>query len=68
MSITNYDRVGKALELLRDGLRPFIERELSAKLGKYWITKATEGWQPDLTWPEGTDLPNMDAALLLRVM
>jgi hypothetical protein len=25
ISLTNYDRVGKALELLRDGLRPFIE-------------------------------------------
>jgi predicted AAA+ superfamily ATPase len=65
---SHHDRVGKALELLRDGLRPFIERELSAKLGKYWITKATEGWQHDLAWPEGADLPNLDAALLLRVM
>lgn len=68
MAITNYERVGKALELLRDGLRPFIERELNAKYGKYWITKVTEGWQHDLNWPEGADLPNMDAALLLRVM
>jgi len=68
MSMTNYERVGKALELLRDGLRPFIERECNTKLGKYWITKVTEGWQHDLNWPEGADLPNMDAALLLRVM
>ena len=48
MPTTNYERVGKALELLRDGLVPFIERELSAKYGKYWITKVTEGWQHDL--------------------
>ncbi len=68
MAITNYERVGKVLELLRDGLRPFIERELSAKYGRYWITRATEGWQHDLNWPEGAELPNMDAALLLRVM
>ena len=53
MAITNYDRVGKSLELLRDGMRPFIERELSAKYGKYWITKSTEGWQNELTWPDG---------------
>ena len=33
MAITNYDRVGKALELLRDGLRPFVERELATKYG-----------------------------------
>ena len=68
MAITNYERVGKALELLRDGLRPFIERELSAKYGKYWITKVTEDWQHDLDWPEGADMPNMDVAVLLRMM
>lgn len=68
MSVTNYERVGKSLEFLRDGLRPFVERELSAKYGKYWITKVTDGWQHDLNWPEGADLPNLDAALLLRVM
>ena len=68
MAITNYERVGKSLELLRDGLRPFIERECSSKFGKYWITKVTEGWAHDLNWPADADLPNMDAALLLRVM
>ncbi|HNT54518.1 MAG TPA: Swt1 family HEPN domain-containing protein [Anaerolineaceae bacterium] len=68
MTITNYERVGKALELLRDGLRPFIERECETKFGKYWITRVTQGWQHDLSWPEGADMPNLDAALLLRVM
>jgi predicted AAA+ superfamily ATPase len=68
MAITNYERVGKSLELLRDGLRPFIERELIAKYGKYWITEVTSGWRHDLNWPEGAEMPNMDAALLLRVM
>ena len=68
MAITNYERVGKSLELLRDGLRPFIERELNAKYGKYWVTKSTEGWQNDLTWPDGAELPDMDVAFLLRAM
>ncbi len=27
MAITNHDRVGKAMELLRQGLGPFIARE-----------------------------------------
>ncbi len=27
MAITNHERVGKALELLKTGLRPFVERE-----------------------------------------
>jgi hypothetical protein len=28
MAITNHERFGKALELLKTGLAPFIEREL----------------------------------------
>ncbi|HWQ14091.1 MAG TPA: Swt1 family HEPN domain-containing protein [Roseiflexaceae bacterium] len=36
MAITNYERVGKAMDLLRQGLHPFIERELQAHYGKYW--------------------------------
>jgi predicted AAA+ superfamily ATPase len=35
--ITNRDRVRKALDHLRDGLRPFVERELRAKLGAKWL-------------------------------
>jgi predicted AAA+ superfamily ATPase len=68
MATTNYERVGKALELLRDGLRPFVTRELEAKHGKYWITKVTETWQNELTWRDGEDLPQMDAAVLLRML
>ena len=68
MAITNYDRVGRALELLRDGLRPFVTRELDAKYGKYWITKVSETWQNELTWRDGEDLPQMDAAVLLRML
>lgn len=33
MAITNFDRVGKAMELIRDGLRPFVEREIKAEYG-----------------------------------
>lgn len=36
MAITNQERVGKAMELLRDGLRPFIQREMNARLGDAW--------------------------------
>ncbi|MCC7103636.1 MAG: DUF499 domain-containing protein, partial [Chloroflexi bacterium] len=68
MAITNYERVGKALELLKDGLRPFVERELRAALGKYWITEATSAWRNDLVWPEGEDEPRLDAAAVLRLL
>jgi hypothetical protein len=30
MAITNSERVGKVLDLLKDGLRPYVERELKA--------------------------------------
>jgi len=39
VAITNHERVGKALDLLRDGLRPFVERELKAKHGPKWETE-----------------------------
>ena len=29
MAITNHDRIGKAMELLKHGLYPFVERELT---------------------------------------
>jgi len=38
MAVSNRDRVGKALELLRAGLFPFVERELKAKFGEEWET------------------------------
>lgn len=67
MALTNHERVGKGLDLLREGLKPFVERELEAKYGKYWITSVTEHWNYDLDW-SGDDEPNLDAAVLLRMM
>lgn len=68
MAITNYERIGKALELLRDGLKPYVSRELEAKHGKYWVTTATQTWQNELVWRDGDPLPTLDAAVLLRMM
>jgi len=67
VALSNYERVGKALDLLREGLAPFVERELEAQHGKYWITTVTAGWRDDLTWQD-SDTPHMDAALLLRLL
>ena len=36
MALSNHERVGKALELLKAGLLPFIEREFKAKYGDGW--------------------------------
>ena len=34
MAISNGDRVGRGLETLRDGLAPFVEWELKARLSR----------------------------------
>ena len=36
MAITNRERAGKALDLLNDGLRPYVERELKATYKGRW--------------------------------
>ena len=38
---TGVESPHKALELLRDGLKPFIERELQARLGNDWNTRVS---------------------------
>ena len=36
MALSNHERIGKALELLKDGLVPFVERELKAHDAQLW--------------------------------
>jgi len=36
MAITNHERVGKALEFLKVGLRPYVEREMRVRYGDDW--------------------------------
>ena len=42
MAVTNQQRVGKALELLREGLTPFVEREMKAKYSVKWQAEAIQ--------------------------
>jgi predicted AAA+ superfamily ATPase len=39
MAITNPERVGRGLELLKQGLAPFVGRELKARYGDNWLTE-----------------------------
>ncbi|MCT7978903.1 Swt1 family HEPN domain-containing protein [Laspinema olomoucense] len=41
MAISNHERVGRALNLLRDGLYPFVEREMKAIHGDRWVVAAS---------------------------
>ena len=40
MAITNHERVGKTLDLLRQGLAPYIEREMRAAYENQWRKQA----------------------------
>ncbi|MEI6309440.1 MAG: Swt1 family HEPN domain-containing protein [bacterium] len=44
MAITNFERVGRALELLKEGLTPFVAREMKAYYGENWEATAVESF------------------------
>jgi hypothetical protein len=44
MAISNRERVGKGLDLLAAGLRPFVERELTSHLGDNWPSALPENF------------------------
>ncbi len=46
MAVTNRERVGKGLDLLASGLRPFVERELKSHLGEKWTDALPEVGNP----------------------
>jgi len=69
MAVTNHERIGKALELLKEGLVPFVERELKQQYTQLWFEKAKASVnesQADLFGTEGK--PRWDTAALLLVM
>jgi hypothetical protein len=67
MAITNHERVGKALELLRAGLAPFVERELKTTYGTRAAAEAARLLGEDrLQAKKGVG--EWDVGALLRVM
>ena len=66
MALSNYERVGKAVALLGEGLAPFVERECRAQFGDDWTT----GVQRANTRGPGRPRPvnPTDAQFLLKVM
>ena len=47
MAITNKERVGRALDTLREGLYPFVEREMHSAYNKYWSNHALSHLRED---------------------
>lgn len=66
MAITNPERVGRGLELLKQGLTPFVERELKAKYGNNWLSEVKAIIRDRKIG--NTKAPLGDVAVLLLVM
>jgi hypothetical protein len=57
MAITNRERIGKGLDLLATGLRPFVERELKSHLGDNWRSVLPDGGRRLKPKPANLDDP-----------
>ena len=68
MATTNHERVGKVLELLKDGLRPFVERELKEQYQQGWFEQAKAALAAQQTSLAGAEGDQWDVAAILAVM
>lgn len=69
MAITNHERVGKALDLLTAGLKPFVERELKANDPPEWFAETKRSLEGNQLQLRGTaENPLWDAAAILVTM
>ena len=67
MAITNYERVGKALELLKSGLGPFVQREFT-NVYKDRTETETSRFIGDDRLNANKPMEQWDAGILLRLM
>src|SRR5947208_6248294 len=68
MAISNAERVGKALELLNQGLFPFMKRELKAYYGDTWFEQASANLREYQMPGKGDGKEHWDTQALLLVM
>ena len=50
MAVTNHERVGKGLELLRAGLEPFVQRELKRAVHAGGCGRVPPATDPERSW------------------
>src|SRR5450759_255942 len=68
MATSNHERVGRALELVKEGIRPFVERELKAQYQQLWLEQLKQSTVPQQPTLAGVDAdPLGDVALVLKV-
>src|SRR3989440_10950563 len=69
MAITNHERIGKMLDLLRDGLAPFAEREMKSQFEQGWFEQLKQSLPPQqLGIPGAEQNLHWDIAVVLGVI
>src|SRR5207245_11276485 len=68
MAISNAERVGKAFELLNQGLYPFMKREFKAYYGDTWFEQASANLREYQMPRKGGGNEHWDTQALLSVM
>ncbi len=68
MVLSNYERVGKALELLKQGLAPYIERELQSRLDPKEMQSMILQYTSNDRMLAGKGISQWDVAALLHFM
>ncbi|HEY4032339.1 MAG TPA: Swt1 family HEPN domain-containing protein [Ktedonobacteraceae bacterium] len=67
MSTSNRERIGRALEILNAGLKPFVEREMEAAYGQRWRYQALNALHDYHITSDGQDL-HLDTQALFLIM
>lgn len=65
MAVSNAERIGKGLELLKQGLTPYVERELRAVYGEGWATAALRSLRETHGYVDGKSEMDVHALLVL---
>lgn len=68
MAMSNHERIGKALEALKAGLPPFVERELKSAHGKNWWGTVNQVTGPGMQVGGTEASPEWDAGAVLKVL
>lgn len=68
MAVSNHERVGKALDFLKTGLRAYLERELRAVYGERWLDEAANAFRDGRLPRDAKGAINWDSYALLSVM
>jgi ATP-dependent DNA helicase RecG len=65
MAISNFERIGKGLELVKQGLTPYVERELRAVHGEGWAAVALRTLRDTHEFMDGKSEMDVHALLVL---